>query len=64
MSAGRDRRRLYLVAVAAASVAIALLCYFTDALGRSELDTVDARFTVRGAEEPPDDLVVVEIDDA
>ncbi|MBM3666519.1 MAG: adenylate/guanylate cyclase domain-containing protein [Actinobacteria bacterium] len=63
MSSSGQRRRLYLGAVAAAAIAIALLCWFTDALGRSELDTVDARFAVRGTENPPDDLVVVEIDD-
>ncbi len=63
MSGFGERRRLYFALVALLAAAISLLCYFTDALGRSELDTVDARFTVRGAEDPPADLVVVEIDD-
>ena len=63
MRGTRDRRALYLGVVAAASVAIALLAYATDVLGRSELDTVDARFSIRGEERPPDDIAVVEIDD-
>ena len=40
-----------------------MLAYATDALEDLELDTVDARFSIRGEDPPPDDLVVVEIDD-
>jgi adenylate cyclase len=40
-----------------------LAAYFTDAFRDLELDTVDTRFEIRGEREPPDDLVVVEIDD-
>jgi adenylate cyclase len=49
--------------VALVAVALALLGYATGVLRRIELDTVDARFEVRGAQSPPADLVVVEIDD-
>jgi adenylate cyclase len=35
----------------------------TSVLDRAELDTVDARFAVRGAQPPPRDIVVVGIDD-
>ena len=35
----------------------------TGVLDRAELDTVDARFTVRGAQPPPRDIVIVAIDD-
>jgi adenylate cyclase len=35
----------------------------TDALRTLELDTIDARFSVRGAEAPPPDIVTVLIDD-
>ena len=55
--------RKALALVAATASAISLVGYFTGALERSELDTVDARFSIRGIQKPPDDLVVVEIDD-
>ena len=45
------------------AVATALALYATDAFGRLELDTVDSRFAVRGAQEPPEDVVVVKVDD-
>ena len=40
-----------------------LAAYLADAFRDLELDTVDTRFEIRGEREPPDDLVVVEIDD-
>jgi adenylate cyclase len=40
-----------------------LLAYGANLLDDYELDSVDARFQIRGAEEPPDDVVMVEIDD-
>ena len=55
---------------AALLVAIGLLCaglfavlYATDAVRSLELDTVDTRFSIRGTEKPPRDLVIVKIDD-
>jgi adenylate cyclase len=55
--------RTALAIVAALASGIALVVYSTGALDRSELDTVDARFSVRGIENPPDDIAVIEIDD-
>jgi adenylate cyclase len=51
------------LSVAALSTAVGLVLYATDALQELELDTVDTRFTIRGERTPPDDLVVVKIDD-
>lgn len=59
---GRNMRAaLGFVALIASGVA--LLVYFTEGLDRSELDTVDARFSIRGTEAPPEDLAVVAVDD-
>ena len=55
------RRWLGLVALFA--IGLSVLAYATGLLRRTELDTVDARFEVRGVEAPPADLVVVAIDD-
>jgi adenylate cyclase len=61
-SRGRLRVRLLLgVAVVAAAAGIA--AYATDALREPELDTVDARFDIRGTQAAPDDIVVVGVDD-
>jgi adenylate cyclase len=49
-------------AVACAGVGLALLAYTTDALRSLELAAVDARFSVRGTERPPPELVVVGVD--
>jgi adenylate cyclase len=40
-----------------------LAAYATDVLDDSELDTVDARFAIRGDLAPPEDIVIVGIDD-
>jgi adenylate cyclase len=40
-----------------------LAAYATDVLDDSELDTVDARFAIRGDLAPPDDIAIVGIDD-
>ena len=50
-------------AVGIVASALGLAGYLTDALRPQELDTIDARFSVRGTEEPQDDLVIVQIDD-
>ncbi len=54
---------LLLVAVAALAAGLALLLYATGVIDELELDTVDARFSVRGEDEPRDDIVQVLIDD-
>ena len=57
------KRRLALAVVALLASGAGLLVYLTDTFNRSELDTVDARFAIRGEERPPDDLAVIAIDD-
>jgi adenylate cyclase len=60
----RERLRAFLFAgVAVLSLAIALIAYATNALRQPELDTVDARFSIRGTQTTPDDILVVAIDD-
>ena len=43
--------------------ALGLVAYGTDVLRNVELDSVDARFSIRGERKPPPDLIVVQIDD-
>jgi adenylate cyclase len=62
----RARRRLRLILFlgnAAVLIAFVITAYGFDVLHGSELDTVDARFTVRGERPPPKGVVVVEVDD-
>ncbi len=40
-----------------------LAAYGLDVLKDSELDTVDARFAIRGDLDPPEDIVIVGIDE-
>ena len=61
-----SRRRFQLGLFAAntlALLALSLAAYATDVLKDLELDTVDARFSIRGEREAPRDLLVVAIDD-
>jgi len=51
------------VLVSLVSLAVGLSLYLTDALREPELDTVDARFDLRGDQDPPADVVVVAVDD-
>lgn len=61
---GRIRVRSALfVAVGLGMTGFALLAYGSHLLDDYELDTVDARFQIRGEQEAPDDVVIVEIDD-
>jgi len=59
----RNRQALMLGAVAVASVGIALLLYATEVAHEAELSTVDARFSIHGEQKPPEDVVMVLIDD-
>jgi adenylate cyclase len=59
----RLRRRWRSLASALAAVAIGLGASAGDFLARQELGTIDLRFAVRGDRSPPDDVVVVAIDD-
>src|SRR3954453_8452960 len=62
----RRRRRLriaLLAAVALASVGLGLAAYFGPILPEIDLATVNARFSIRGDQGKPRDLVVVGVDD-
>jgi adenylate cyclase len=61
----RQRRKtIMLLAVAALAAGIGTLAYSTHLLRRSELQTIDARFSIRGRQAPPSDVVLVAIDPA
>jgi adenylate cyclase len=60
----RRRIRAYLLGgVGLLAVTAGLLAYSADWFQRTELDSVDLRFSIRGDERPPSDLVVVGVDD-
>ena len=59
----RQRRKVVgLLAVAVLAGGVGVLAYATHLLGRSELQTIDARFSIRGNQAPPSNLVLVAID--
>jgi adenylate cyclase len=61
---GRWRLRVALfLAVGLGATGMWLVAYGAGFFDELELDTVDARFTVRGEQEPPADLAIVKIDD-
>ncbi|MEA2442512.1 MAG: hypothetical protein QOH76_3936, partial [Thermoleophilaceae bacterium] len=55
----RRLRALLLGVVAVLAVTLGLVAYGTDLFRSLELSTIDARFSWRGTEKPPGDLVVV-----
>jgi adenylate cyclase len=59
----RRRRELAILLVVLASATIAIVAYATHLTRSLELQSVDARFSVRGTQEAPDDVVVVAVDD-
>jgi adenylate cyclase len=59
----RRARLTGLLAVALVSCGLGAVAYATDLLRTLDLTTVDTRFTIRGTQGRPDDLVVVGIDD-
>jgi adenylate cyclase len=59
----RRRRELAILLVVTVSAAIALVSYATHLTRSLELQTVDARFGIRGAQEQPDDIAIVAVDD-
>jgi adenylate cyclase len=64
MRGGQGRlRTLAFLGVGLGLTCLGLAFYATDALKDLELDTVDARFSIRGEQERPKNLVVVKIDD-
>ncbi|HST34529.1 MAG TPA: adenylate/guanylate cyclase domain-containing protein [Solirubrobacteraceae bacterium] len=60
----RQRRTVGLLIVAVLAAAIGVLGYATHLLRRSENQTIDARFSIRGASKAPRDFVLVQIDNA
>jgi adenylate cyclase len=56
-------RTVLFLAVGLGVTALGLLAYGTDVLRNVELDSVDARFSIRGESKPPTELIVVQIDD-
>ncbi len=59
----RRRRELAILCVVIAAAAIALVAYATHLMRSLELQSVDARFSIRGTQEQPDDVAVVAVDD-
>jgi adenylate cyclase len=59
----RRRREVGMLAIALAAAAIAIAAYATHLMRSLELQSVDARFSVRGTQERPRDIVVVQVDD-
>jgi adenylate cyclase len=59
----RAARSRALAGVTVLAAGLGLVGYFTAALGYEELRTVDLRFDVRGARQPPTDVAVVAVDD-
>jgi len=58
----RRLRALLFPTAGAILTGLTLLAYGTDAFRDLELDTVDTRFSIRGTQKPPKDLIVVQID--
>src|SRR5918992_259974 len=61
------RSRLHValfLGVGLAATGIGLVAYGTNVFRELDLQSVDARFSIRGTEAAPDDIVVVKIDDA
>jgi adenylate cyclase len=56
-------RRIGLLAVAAVAAGLGALGYATHALRSLDLSTVDTRFSIRGAQPRPHDIVIVGVDD-
>jgi adenylate cyclase len=54
---------ILLACVGVIAAALTLTLRATDGLHALELDTIDARFVLRGTQEPPRDIVIVALDD-
>jgi adenylate cyclase len=63
-AAWRRRKTALLVAVAILAAGLGALAYGTHLFRRTELQTIDARFSIRGARPAPSDVVLVQIDNA
>jgi adenylate cyclase len=60
----RRRKTALLVAVAVLAAGAGVAAYATHLLARTELQSIDARFTIRGAGHAPASIVLVQIDNA
>jgi adenylate cyclase len=58
----RRRKTALLIAVAALAAGLGVAAYATHLLGRTELQSIDARFSIRGTQQAPRSIVLVEID--
>jgi adenylate cyclase len=58
------RKALSLLSIAVLAAGIGLLAYGTHLLRRTELQTIDARFSIRGSRPAPRNIVLVQIDNA
>jgi adenylate cyclase len=56
-----QRKKLLLIGVAIVAAGIGVGAYATHLLRRSELQTIDARFSIRGKQAPPSNIVFVAI---
>jgi adenylate cyclase len=63
-AAWRRRKTALLVAVAVLAVGLGLAADATHLFRRTELQTIDARFSIRGSERAPSGIVLVQIDTA
>ena len=61
-AAWRRRKTALLIAVAFLAAGLGVLAYATHLFRRTELQTIDARFSIRGARPAPSDIVLVQID--
>ena len=59
----RQLRRVLLAIVALGATGLAIVAYETNLLRSLELSTVNTRFTIRGRQRPPANIVLVEIDE-
>jgi adenylate cyclase len=63
-AAWRRRKTALLVAVAFLAAGFGVLAYATHLFRRTELQTIDARFSIRGSQRAPSNIVLVQIDEA
>ena len=61
---GRRQRITALLAIALLAAGVGVAAYATHLLRRSELQTIDARFSIRGKRKAPSNIVLVQIDNA
>jgi len=63
-AAWRRRKTALLIAVAFLAAGLGALAYATNLFRRTELQTIDARFSIRGSQRAPSNIVLVQIDPA